>query len=509
MSIAVLAAGLASTAQETDNTHLDIMKSRIRIFLAGIAAVLAALGVILLAIVTLLRPGPEGRIVMAAGGSNGSYAALALLYKKDLARYGVNLELRPNVEGVDTLKALLSQYKSEFKGFDEKTADIEAGFVKGGFGSSLQGRYANERQQAWHERQVNGLRSVGRLFYEPLWVFVRADDTGIKSLRDLKGKKIYVGSPVSGNRAVSRHMLQANGVEKDTAVIIDKDFPEDGGPIISREADVAMMFLPAESPKIQRLLRNPKLRLMDFAAEAEAYAIRFPALSKVTLRQGSIEFNPDTPTTDITLLATSVALVVKSSLEPSLEALLAHAVIANPKSGFDHTGEPILFYKPGEFPTASDPEFVVSSQVRQIYKTGELPSLLSATSKALAKFGLPFWPSAFLFEHGTQTVLLIIPLLSILVPITHYVPILYRWGVRQRLLRRYQQLKLLERSIGEAPTTDEISSKLRELDRIDAAVSSIPVPLPFTDQLYDLRGHIDLVRRRLELMIPSARAPAE
>jgi hypothetical protein len=41
---------------------------------------------------------------------------------------------------------------------------------------------------------------------------------------------------------------------------------------------------------------------------------------------------------------------------------------------------------------------------------------------------------------------------------------------------------------------------LHELDRIDAAVSRASVPLPFSDQLYDLRAHIDLVRRRLQLM---------
>jgi hypothetical protein len=67
-------------------------------------------------------------------------------------------------------------------------------------------------------------------------------------------------------------------------------------------------------------------------------------------------------------------------------------------------------------------------------------------------------------------------------------------------LRRYQQLKALEASIGSAPTPAELSEKLRELDQIDAAVSRISVPLPFSDQLYDLRGHIDLVRRRLELL---------
>jgi hypothetical protein len=36
-----------------------------------------------------------------------------------------------------------------------------------------------------------------------------------------------------------------------------------------------------------------------------------------------------------------------------------------------------------------------------------------------------------------------------------------------------------------------------ELDDIDRAVATIKVPLYLSDQLYDLRGHIDLVRQRL------------
>ena len=44
---------------------------------------------------------------------------------------------------------------------------------------------------------------------------------------------------------------------------------------------------------------------MDFTPEAEAYVNRFPALSKVVLRQGAVEFDPLIPTDDITLLSTT------------------------------------------------------------------------------------------------------------------------------------------------------------------------------------------------------------
>ena len=37
-----------------------------------------------------------------------------------------------------------------------------------------------------------------------------------------------------------------------------------------------------------------------------------------------------------------------------------------------------------------------------------------------------------------------------------------------------------------------------EIERIDSAVSKIKVPLAYSDQYYDLRQHIELVRQRLE-----------
>jgi len=89
--------------------------------------------VLLWGVVIHFNPGPQGKIIIATGGSEGAFHEMAERYKRDLARYGIELELRPKVEGTDTLKALFPQYKSEFRTFDESTADIEAGFAKGGF----------------------------------------------------------------------------------------------------------------------------------------------------------------------------------------------------------------------------------------------------------------------------------------------------------------------------------------------------------------------------------------
>ncbi len=90
-----------------------------------------------------------------------------------------------------------------------------------------------------------------------------------------------------------------------------------------------------------------------------------------------------------------------------------------------------------------------------------------------------------------------IPLLSILVPLTHYVPMAYKWVIRRRLLHWYERLTALENSLDMDAGNTHLAEKTTELNNIEGAVSRISVPLHFSDQLYDLRGHIDLVRRRL------------
>ncbi len=432
-----------------------------------------------------LEPAPEGRIVMATGGSAGSYHELAESYRQELARNGVKLALRQTSEGFATLRALL-----------DKSSGLDAGFVKGGLVGSLQGRLASERAREWHDRELDKLRSVGRLFHEPIWVFTRAA-LPIGSLRELEGRRIMTGARASGARRVVRQLLKANGVDASNATLIDQELPEDAAPLVTGEVDAAILIIPADADKIQKLLRVPDIRLMNFESEAAAYTNRFPALSRVVLRRGGVEFDPLIPSADITLLSTSAALVVRADLHPALVSLLTHAVVQNPRPGFDKAGDPVLFYRAGEFPSADDPEFELAKDARQVYRTGDLPFLLGILAPLNNRLGVPFSITAFGNAHGLQTVLLLIPMLTILVPLGRLLPMLYRWAMRRRLLYWYQQLKAIEKSLGRAETPAELTAQQAELERIDARVARIRVPLGFSDQFYDLRGHIDLVRQRI------------
>lgn len=446
-----------------------------------------ALGLLALPIVSILRqPLPTGRIVLATGGSEGLFEALAQNYKAELAKYGVELVTRPDIAGFFTLKSLVVDGDS----------GVNAGVVKGGFVGGQVGRYATEEDRKWHEKDVNGLRSIARLFLEPLWIFTRASD-GPLNFSDLVGKKIWLGERALGSRWVAYRLLVANEIDEKTATLVDKEIDEDGAALTTGEADAAILLLPPDSPRVRKLLRNPALQLMSFGAEADAYVNRFPFLSKVVLNEGAVEFRPRLPKTNVTLLATPAALVVRTDMHPALAQVLAYAVFHMPKPGFEKNGEPILLYRAGEFPQAADSEFETHPGIRQVQAMRELPAIIRTIGPTFASLGLPFAVTAFLSEHGSQILLALVPILSIVLPMIRIVPAAYNWTVRQRLLVWYQRLKKVEHLSSGAMTAAELEKIRAELDDIDRHVTQIRVPLAFSSQLYDLHLHINVVRQRM------------
>lgn len=431
------------------------------------------------------QTGTDGKIVLATGNVP-HYQELGAAYQKALAPFGVDVKLRPAVEGFETLRGLVAD-----------PPQFDAAFIKGGLVGSMQGRLARAKAQEWQQKELGKLRSVGRLFFEPIWVFVRSDFSG-QSLRDLKGKPVLTGTRESGGRRIAMQLLRANGIEggRDNPLMVAEDLAPDGNQLLSGKVEAAFLIQPADTDLIQSLLHVQGIRLLNFALEADSYANRFPALTKVMLNRGAVEFEPLTPPEDVTLLATSATLVIRADLDPSLISLLSFAVLQNPRSGFDRSGDPVLFHRPGTFPHISDPEYRVADETRQIFKSGELPVALRSIAPAVKEAGFPFSVAAFISNHGAQTVLLLIPSLVILLPILRMLPSLYAWNVRRRLFYWYRQLKTLEQQL-DHPVPGDLAAHQAEIERIDSGVRRIRYPLNFSDQFYHLRLHINLVRDRL------------
>jgi len=429
------------------------MRDLILIAVPTLLLIVAAAGWLVL---RLADPAPPSVFVLSAAGKGSPYYRYGERYKGVFARNGVTLEVRESSGTTANLKAL-----------SDPASGVHAAFVQGGISSS---------------RETPGLLSVGRVAYEPMWVFYN-EGQALQRLADLKGKRILVGPAGGGTNLLALRLLAANGVTADNATLINRELPEYVDLLAKGEADAGFLVLAAEARTVQRLLRMPGVRPLSFT-QADAYIQRFPFLTQLVLRQGVIDFAANIPANDVTLIATTTAVLVREDAHHALVNLLAQALSeVHSQPAIEDSGEARLFQRAGDFPIANDPEFVLSDDAKRVYRAG---------APFLQRY-VPFW-LATLIDRLFVSLVVLIPLL---IPLGRLAPKLYNWRMRRRILRWYVRLKSLEAGDRSQFSQQDLATRLDELDRIESTVDNITIPLGLANQLYDLRQHIDVVRRRL------------
>lgn len=397
-----------------------------------------------------IKPAPPRQMTLSTGAAGGAYESFALKYKDVLARYGVELVIQPSAGAIENLDRL-------------RKDETEAAFIQGGSAD------ANPDE---------AIRSLGNLYYEPLWVFYRAESgqAALSRLSDLRGKRIAVGPEGSGTRHLALALLNANGVNEGNSRLL----PQSGFQLAERmkngHIDAVLVVGTPTSALVWQLLYTDGVRLMSLA-EAEAYTRRFPYLSRLVLPTGSIDLIRHIPERDVQLVAPAATLAVSEELHPALMGLLLQAAS-------EVHAEAGIFQGPKEFPKASSVDFPLAPEAERYYKSG----------KPFLQRYLPFW-AAILVD---RMVVMLIPLLAILVPVFKLAPSLYGWRIRSRIYKRYGELKFLEADIERNPDAHSQAEWLQRLDEIEAHVNRLPTPLPFSDMLYTLRSHIGLVRTAIQ-----------
>ena len=289
----------------------------------------------------------------------------------------------------------------------------------------------------------------------------------------MKGKRIAIGPADSGTRQLVLQLLELNGINATNATLLELSSTAAIDALTSKKIDAAFFVAAPEAETVQTLLRMRELKLMNFS-RAEAYARRFPWLAHVVLHQGVIDFKSDIPARDVQLLAAVAIVGVRDDLHPALQfALVQAAAEVHKKSS--------LLNAEKHFPQSLDSELAMSAVAERFHKNG---------APFLQRY-LPFWIAVL----ADRLLVLLIPLVTIMVPLFKIVPFLYTWRIRKRLWHWYDELKHLEHAIEESPT--ERDKHLAALTHIDDAVRGIPIPLQYSEQYYTLRAHIEYVQRRL------------
>lgn len=343
----------------------------------------------------------------------------------------------------------------------EGQADVA--FVQGGVGSA--------------EQQPDFV-SLGSLYFEPLWVFVKSTSP-ITKLSDLADTPIAAGSEGSGTWAVVRQLMEQNGVATSGANIKHLSSADAARALFAGGVEAAFFVTSPNSPLMRDLLAAEGLRLLNFT-RAQAYARQLRYLSTVTLHQGVISLANDVPSQDMTLLAPAATLATRSNLHPALQNLLVQATLEVHASGG-------VFEDPGQFPSTLYVDYPLSADAKRYLEDG--PPFLQRY--------LPFW-AAVLFD---RLKVMLVPLLTLLIPLFKILPPAYRWRVRSRIYRWYDDLAAIEARAAKArengASEDERPKLAKALLDLEHEVQSLKIPLSYRDEVYNLRLHINLVQRSL------------
>jgi TRAP transporter TAXI family solute receptor len=397
-----------------------------------------------------IQPAPPATITITTGGESGAYYKFAKLYRDTLKLDGITLEIKSSAGSLQNLARL--------RGAPGGAApEASVAFVQGG---------------TTEPEDSNTMLSLGRMFYEPVWIFHRLP-ADIDRLTQLRGKRIATGTEGSGTRHLATQLLAASEVNATNATFVESPSKAAAEALLAGRVDAAFFVSAPDAAIVQELLQAPGVKLMSFS-QAEAYARRYPWLARVVLHKGVIDFAKNIPARDVELVAAVALLAVRDDVHPALQFALAQAAADTHKA-------PGIFNGDHHFPQSQSTELPMSTVAERFHKSG--PPFFQRY--------MPFWIAVLM----DRLLVLLIPIVTILIPLFKIVPMVYGWRMRKRLWHWYEALKKLELAIADDP--DNRDKHQQEIERIDDAVSSIPLPLQYSEQHYNLRSHIEYVQRRL------------
>ena len=395
-----------------------------------------------------VKPAPPNTFAMTTGADGGAYHLFAQRYRDILARERIAIQLKPSAGSIENLQRL-----------QDGKSQAEAGLVQAGVVSG---------------EPPAGLRSLGAMYYEPLWVFYLGKEE-IDKLSQLSGKRVAIGPEGSGTRSLALQLLRASGADNPPTKLLPLGGNDAVKALIDGTVDAALLVASPDAPTVQALAKAKDIKLASLV-QAEAFTRRFPFLTAIRLPRGAIDLAADLPSRDVTLLTTTANLIVREDFHPAIGYLLLQAAT-------EVHGRAGVLQKAGEFPSALESEFPLADEAKRFYRSG---------TPLLQRY-LPFWIANFI----ERMAVLLLPFVAVLLPLFKILPALIQWRNKSRLFKWYRELQRLEAQVAANPDPARFDGYLNRLDEIENGVNTTRIGTNYSDYVYNLRLHVDLVRNRL------------
>lgn len=434
-----------------------MMRARLHRRFLLTAIVIAFVITVLWGAFAIINPTPPRTVIMSTGPAGSNYHALGKQYREHFRNNGIDLVLRESAGAEENIARL-----------NDPASGVSVGLASFGLTSA---------------EASPDLRSLGALFFEPLWCFYRNAAVSQTHPTAYEGFRIAIGPEGSLSNFAGRRLLSLLEVDtgaNEILALAEKEAVERLG---RGEVDLAIFATAASSPYILELLAHETIELVDFI-QADAYIARFPSLTKLIVPAGVGSLARQRPATDKAILSVTGTLLVRHDLHPAIQSLLLDAAT-------QIHSVPDLFYRMARFPKPESINIPLSDSAQQYFRTG----------RPFLQRYLPFWLAVLV----KQAIVLLLPLVGIVYPALRLMPSVFSWAMRRRITRLYGELRLIEVKVASTDDPERRYELADELEALDTRVRRMRLPSSFAPLVYTLRTHINVVRNRFSDIVGPAR----
>ncbi|MXM67778.1 TAXI family TRAP transporter solute-binding subunit [Streptomyces sp. HUCO-GS316] len=276
--------------------------------LQGAAAGFVAFGLLLWWLLPLGKAPPSGTITFSTGTRAGVYQEYGVLLRKALAKSMPNLKVK-----------LLTSAGSQ-----ENVARVDNGTAD----FTIAAADAVETYELLHPESTQRLRGVARLYDDYLQLAV-PKDSDIRSVADLRGKRVAIGLPRSGVRLIADRVLRAAGIDPEKDIIPSADGIDVGPERLGHEIDAFFWSGGLPTKGLKRVAETSGLRFVPIKAELVAKlhyqhgptayyrATNMPASAYPKVQMGST----------VPTMAVSNLLMTRKDMDPRLTEWVTRTVL--------------------------------------------------------------------------------------------------------------------------------------------------------------------------------------
>jgi hypothetical protein len=348
----------------------------------------------------------------------------------------------------------------------------------------------------FEEEMEDRFSSLGVVSYSPLVFFEKAGKARIKKLKDLRGKKIIFRAAPEGNEKpafttdaarvspysnnyIIQSFFDLAGITPENTRLINT-WPDDI--TYKGDWDVYITFgFPSDTNSSKGIypdILNGKVDFLQFD-DLDAVAKKLSYLSVQKLPASAMVPAEAIPNTDVRYLSTTSSVLAKADLDHTLVMILADAL--------DKVYSPAnLTRAKDEFPNFRSTETFKPNPVAvDFYKSGR---------PLLGKY----FPLVIAGLIGNLLVV-IIPIITVVWPIAHFFPSIYRIYVRRKVTPWYKKLEFIEKNC-QVESEDLRNDLKRQLQEVEKGLQAIKLPLmygAYVQDVFNAKSHAELVKGKL------------